>query len=735
MHDASPIPIERLLEHRAWVRSLARRIVGDDARADDLEQQTWLAAMERPPRGATPRAWLGTVVRNLASKMRRSEVRLHRREAHSARSERLPSTSEVVAEAEAHRLVVEAVLAIDAPHRDAVLLRHFEGLSPLEVAERLGIPLETARARVRRGIEKVRAHLDRQQGGDDARWRLALAPLVATASTSPALSAGAALGVTLMNTKLLVAAGVLGIALLVGSVLWNSSDAPTPTVTAHSSAELTSSPELAGSAAEGPSIAPSNEPSDAHPHMDTEAPRCVLRVVTTTTEGDRPVANAWVRVAGDETLVTKLRTDASGEAMLGAAALGTPTTLWIESEDGRMARERQTLEAGTHTVRLPAVDPMPVTFVEITDGQQRSLSTDEVRRRYADSDTPWTAQWIAGDAVEPQGPADMMRVVLGAPAGWRHDTQIRVGSAGAYLAARPTAGRWWLLHAAPGRLPDLLGPYELGAAGPTVQIAFLSPLPSKAVEIVDAETGVSLPDVVATAYVQLGKGPAFVPSQQLAGDAAGKVQLPQGPRFGGGDVLWWIETPTHAGVWPTPLGNPLVDGQVAIWRRCTVQGRAWLASGEAAVGHRVLFTPRGRLYEATVGADGTYRLDDLPIVHGPTHAESIGLVEDLGALALQSTKAALQPGATIDVDVGAPRSSAAFASVRGRVTAAGQPLAGLIITLTRKGMATSRWLRRRRVASTSSTVSSPGRTRSTCCSVTTERGQPSSTWSPSSPWT
>ncbi len=40
----------------------------DETLVDDLEQQTWLAALRRPPRTRSPRAWLGAVVRNLAGK-------------------------------------------------------------------------------------------------------------------------------------------------------------------------------------------------------------------------------------------------------------------------------------------------------------------------------------------------------------------------------------------------------------------------------------------------------------------------------------------------------------------------------------------------------------------------------------------------------------------------------------------------------------------------------------------
>jgi len=41
--------IERLLEHREWLRDLSRRLVADANLADDFVQQTWLAAVERPP--------------------------------------------------------------------------------------------------------------------------------------------------------------------------------------------------------------------------------------------------------------------------------------------------------------------------------------------------------------------------------------------------------------------------------------------------------------------------------------------------------------------------------------------------------------------------------------------------------------------------------------------------------------------------------------------------------------
>ena len=47
--DRPPTPIETLLAEREWVRALARSLLADSNRADDVEQQTWLSAMRRPP--------------------------------------------------------------------------------------------------------------------------------------------------------------------------------------------------------------------------------------------------------------------------------------------------------------------------------------------------------------------------------------------------------------------------------------------------------------------------------------------------------------------------------------------------------------------------------------------------------------------------------------------------------------------------------------------------------------
>jgi len=94
----TPLRIEALLAHTGWVRALAHRLVVDPGRAEDVAQQTWVAALEHPPRTlVSPKAWLAAVLRNVARETRRGDERRSRRERASARSGTLPSAEELVA--------------------------------------------------------------------------------------------------------------------------------------------------------------------------------------------------------------------------------------------------------------------------------------------------------------------------------------------------------------------------------------------------------------------------------------------------------------------------------------------------------------------------------------------------------------------------------------------------------------------------------------------------------------
>jgi RNA polymerase sigma-70 factor (ECF subfamily) len=151
---SSPVPAtpESLLEHDAFLRSLARGLVGDASGADDVVQQAYVTALARARSldGGALRAWLGGIVRRLAWHRHRSEERRARHERAVRPSDPVPSVAEVVAHEEARRRVVAAVLALDEPARSTMLLRYFRQMAPGAIARHLGVPVETVRTRIKR---------------------------------------------------------------------------------------------------------------------------------------------------------------------------------------------------------------------------------------------------------------------------------------------------------------------------------------------------------------------------------------------------------------------------------------------------------------------------------------------------------------------------------------------------------------------------------------------------------
>ncbi len=197
------VDVETLVAHRAWVVALARRLVADPHLAEDVAQETLAAAAASPPerRSALP-AWLARTVRRRASNVRRGAGRRerHERAAPTPAADRAPDT--IVADAEAHRRVVGAVLALDEPYRVTVLLRFYEDVPLPDVARRLGVPYETARARLARALATLRGRLDREHGraawavpllGRDAAPRGARRPLVVAATVAALVVLGLSL--------------------------------------------------------------------------------------------------------------------------------------------------------------------------------------------------------------------------------------------------------------------------------------------------------------------------------------------------------------------------------------------------------------------------------------------------------------------------------------------------------------------------------------------------------------
>jgi RNA polymerase sigma-70 factor (ECF subfamily) len=224
--DAKRDPLN-LLTHAGWVRGLVRALVLDPGQVDDVVQQTYLAAIEGPPRRMLdPRAWLGGVARNLARDANRRDTRRRQREKRSARPEGLPSADELVEKAELQRKVVKAVVELTEPYRSTLLLHFFEELSAEEMASRLGVPSSTVRNRLKRGLDQLRERFDREEGGDRSAWALCLLPLVrtgggleaATIASATTVSAGSVTtGGTTMIAKGWIAVAAVGLVAVGGT--------------------------------------------------------------------------------------------------------------------------------------------------------------------------------------------------------------------------------------------------------------------------------------------------------------------------------------------------------------------------------------------------------------------------------------------------------------------------------------------------------------------------------------
>ncbi len=169
-----------VLEHLDWVRGLARSLVRDASRADDITQEAWLAVLRRPASaGVASKGWLARVVRNaVRQEDRRAAIRSDYEERARSNDE-TPSTDELVERVHVQRMVVDAVLALDAPYRRVILLRYFEGLAPRDIARRQGAPVATVKKRLRRGLGQLREALDKRYGGDRKAWMSAVTALAA----------------------------------------------------------------------------------------------------------------------------------------------------------------------------------------------------------------------------------------------------------------------------------------------------------------------------------------------------------------------------------------------------------------------------------------------------------------------------------------------------------------------------------------------------------------------------
>lgn len=143
---------------------LVHQILGDAKEAEDVLQDgflhVWRKAATYDPARSSPTTWAFMIFRNKAIDTLRARARRGRGiEKVTQQQEVEPAldvtSAQAVFRAEEGQVVQNALQEISTEQREAIRLAFFKGLTHLEIAERLGAPVGTIKARIRRGLVQL----------------------------------------------------------------------------------------------------------------------------------------------------------------------------------------------------------------------------------------------------------------------------------------------------------------------------------------------------------------------------------------------------------------------------------------------------------------------------------------------------------------------------------------------------------------------------------------------------
>lgn len=158
-----------VVRHERMVFALLSRVLGRGADVEDLAQETFVRAYRAfpsfdPDGPAKVSTWLLTIATRLALDVRKKKP-LSDEELEGAAPPAMPSAPDLSLERrELGRAIADAAARLPDDQRAALILSDVHGLSLAEIGEALGVPEATAKTKVFRAREKMRAAL----GGE---WR------------------------------------------------------------------------------------------------------------------------------------------------------------------------------------------------------------------------------------------------------------------------------------------------------------------------------------------------------------------------------------------------------------------------------------------------------------------------------------------------------------------------------------------------------------------------------------
>ena len=153
--------------HRNTMLAAARSVLHDQAAAEDVVQdvfiQLWLGRASYDPGRGSLRSYLVMLSRSRAVDRWRSRAvartALERTAEITALDPATDDAADVVIRRDGARTAIDAVARLPRPQQEAVLLAYGGGFSAREVADATGIPLGTAKSRLRLGLSRARETL------------------------------------------------------------------------------------------------------------------------------------------------------------------------------------------------------------------------------------------------------------------------------------------------------------------------------------------------------------------------------------------------------------------------------------------------------------------------------------------------------------------------------------------------------------------------------------------------
>jgi len=153
------------------IQAAIYRIMGTEEEARDICQEAFLRAYRALgsfKREARFSSWVYQIALNLCrDRMRRNRGRTvvsldELEEAGNGLMQKGPTPLELVEAGDVSRAVASAVAALPAEQREVIVLKEYQDLTFVEIAEILGVPLSTVKTRLYRGLGQLRHRLERQ---------------------------------------------------------------------------------------------------------------------------------------------------------------------------------------------------------------------------------------------------------------------------------------------------------------------------------------------------------------------------------------------------------------------------------------------------------------------------------------------------------------------------------------------------------------------------------------------